>query len=265
MSACSVQLMKIMVAFVNIFYEKVKFLEPKKYLINTIYPAIEGEGVRLGTPQIFIRFQGCSIGCVNCDSKETWDYSADKAMELADILQKVENLAQAQRNKIKWISITGGDPLSPYHEENVIKLVSALKMLDYKINIEAAGTRVVKSIFDQVDFISFDVKTPSTRVKTSVKLLAEVIENYTQKLQIKAVIADQKDFDYCLSFQEKTTELTDKVPLVSWVLTPCIETGNSADMNLFKMIYDLNFKNGCLFKVIGQQHKWVYGSSEKNV
>ncbi|MEX0799567.1 MAG: hypothetical protein WD025_08980, partial [Bacteriovoracaceae bacterium] len=63
-----------------------------KLAINSIYMATEGEGIHVGTPQIFVRFQGCAIGCVNCDSKDTWEFlPGNKALET--VLREVEELA----------------------------------------------------------------------------------------------------------------------------------------------------------------------------
>src|SRR5205085_2050757 len=103
-----------------------------------------------------------------------------------------ETLSQ---NIIKRVSITGGDPLHPSHVPSLIELVKELKNRGYYLNIEAAGTRIVKEVFDLVDFISYDFKTPSTTVKTSKELLLKFIQDYGHKAQVKAVVADKKDFE----------------------------------------------------------------------
>ena len=40
--------------------------------VAEIFAGVEGEGSRIGTPQIFIRTQGCSIQCKWCDTAYTW-------------------------------------------------------------------------------------------------------------------------------------------------------------------------------------------------
>ncbi len=37
-----------------------------------IFSAIQGEGINVGTRQIFIRFGGCDLRCAYCDSQHTW-------------------------------------------------------------------------------------------------------------------------------------------------------------------------------------------------
>ena len=35
----------------------------KIYRINKIFFSIQGEGKRVGTPQVFVRFSGCNMKC----------------------------------------------------------------------------------------------------------------------------------------------------------------------------------------------------------
>ncbi|MEE3078133.1 MAG: 7-carboxy-7-deazaguanine synthase QueE [Bdellovibrionota bacterium] len=236
----------------------------RNYLINSIYRATEGEGIQLGTPQVFVRFQGCAIGCINCDSMDTWAFEGEK-MALIDVWDKI--WSESLEGKIKRVSITGGDPLHPSHEPQVLELVKYLRERGWYINIEAAGTRVVDSIFDNIDFISFDFKTPSTGVKTRIQNLVKLISQYPNKYQIKSVIADKVDFDatveaYNSVMAQLDLESTQPVP---WVLTPCYETHEDFPMERFTQVQDMNISAGSMFRVIGQQHKWIYGAEKKHV
>lgn len=230
-------------------------------LINTIYKATEGEGIHVGIPQIFVRFQGCSVGCVNCDSKETWEFDPSFSRDLDSVVAEVEKISDG---KIKRVSITGGDPLHPGHVPGVLALIKELKARKYFINIEAAGTRIVDEIFDLVDFISYDYKTPSTGVRTSKDLLLKLVEQYGHKAQIKSVIAHHKDFEATYEVYYQTQSKLDKVP-GTWVLTPCYEPSELFPMERFQQILRLNEEFGAPFRVIGQQHKWVYGADQKSV
>lgn len=223
-------------------------------LINSIYRATEGEGIHIGTPQVFVRFQGCHVGCVNCDTKETWDFDPAFTKSLDEVMEEVETLSMGF---IKRVSITGGDPLHPSHIPSLLALISELKARNYFVNIEAAGTRIVKEVFDQVDFISYDFKTPSTTVRTSKDLLLKFIETYGEKAQVKAVVSDKKDFEATFdAFHFVRTKADVSVP---WCLTPCYEPGEPFPMNRFQQVVQLNEQFGLPFRVIGQQHKWVYG------
>ena len=229
-------------------------------LINSIYRATEGEGIHIGTPQIFVRFQGCHVGCINCDTKETWDFDPSYTKSIDEVMEIVETLSQ---NIIKRVSITGGDPLHPSHIPSLMELIFQLQKRNYFINIEAAGTRIVEDVFDRVDFISYDFKTPSTTVKTSRDLLLKFIQDYGHKAQIKAVISDKKDFEATYDALHFIKASGTKLP--PWCLTPCFEPGEDFPMNRFQHVVKLNESFGLPFRVIGQQHKWVYGADVRMV
>lgn len=230
--------------------------------INAIYRTTEGEGVHLGIPQVFVRFQGCTIGCVNCDSKDTWDFDGH-LKSIDEVLEAVETEAKNDRFPIKRVSITGGDPFHPKHEQGVLDLSRALKERGYFVNIESAGTRINDSIFDVVDFLSFDFKTPSTGVKTSEKLLEKLIVQYGNKYQIKSVISDKKDFEFTFDAFARLAEKTGEQ--ITWVLTPCYEPHEDFPKERFIDILKWNEEFGGPFRVIGQQHKWIHGPRELNV
>lgn len=231
--------------------------------INSIYRATEGEGIHIGIPQIFVRFQGCSIGCVNCDSKDTWSFDQHK-MTLTEVISQVEELSGEYPERLKRVSITGGDPLHPSNHDGLLALTGELKKRGFYINLEAAGTRVVDSIFDQIDFVSFDYKTPSTGVKTNPILIEKLFKQYPNKAQIKAVIANREDFDCALRTITELKEKTNFEFNIPWVLTPCYEPGQELPKVLTQSIVELNQSIGAPFRVIMQQHKVMYNSEFGN-
>lgn len=231
------------------------------FILNTVYRATEGEGLRIGTPQIFVRFQGCAVGCLNCDSKETWSFEG-KEETLDEVMNKIHDASS--EGSLKRVSITGGDPLHPKHTDNVLLLVKKLKEEGYFINIEAAGTRVVPEIFDELDYISFDYKPPSTGVRYNKKIIGKLLDSYAHKSQIKSVVFDRHDFEayYDLYSEYKNhPNFRDDI----WVITPCYEPGEEFPLRRFLDVVKWNEDFGGPFRVIGQQHKWLHGPVKKNV
>lgn len=231
----------------------------EKLAINSIYMATEGEGIHIGTPQIFVRFQGCNIGCVNCDSKDTWEFT-DPNLSLSSVVERVEELAGEYPIRVKRVSITGGDPLHPKHVPAVAALAKELKKRGYFINIEAAGTRLVHEVFDLIDFVSFDFKTPSTGVRTNQALIVKLFEQYRGKAQIKSVISSRHDYEAALDAFKNINEKTEYQFDIPWVLTPCYEPGDEFPKTLCQSIVELNHSYGGPFRVILQQHKVIYTS-----
>lgn len=234
--------------------------------IHSIYRATEGEGVFVGTPQIFVRFQGCTIGCVNCDSKDTWDFlEDDQARSISSVITEIEEISGQYPHRLKRVSITGGDPLHPKHTEGVLSLIKELKKRGFFVNIEAAGTRILDEIFDSIDFISFDIKTPSTEVRPNLALIQKLSKQYQGKAQVKSVISDKKDFEFIFDLYQRILSELDYNNSIPWVLTPCYEPGEEFPKDRFLQVIELNENFGAPFRVIGQQHKWIHGPDKKDV
>lgn len=237
--------------------------ENLKFNINAIYLATEGEGVHIGTPQVFVRFQGCSIGCVNCDSVDTWNFSDGIDLSLESVLSEVKKVSINE--KIKRVSITGGDPLHPSHTKEVLELCKVLKKKGYYINIEAAGTRVVPEIFDLVDYISFDFKTPSTQVKTNPNLILKLVDSYNGKFQVKSVIENREDFEATLEAYNYLDRNSGQLDF-PWCLTPAYNLDDTkVPLSRIDSITDWNYSTGAKFKMILQQHKVIHGPLKKRI
>lgn len=236
------------------------------FAINAIYRATEGEGVHVGAPQVFVRFQGCAIGCTNCDSIDTWDFNGGERLNLEQVLEQIK---LEGGDELKRVSITGGDPLHPKLLPQVLTLVQTLKRRGYWINIEAAGTRVVDELFDAIDFISFDYKTPSTGVRTNPNLIARMAIQFANKFQIKSVIESRADFDDTLKARDFVREMLAKDKIETkpfpWVLTPAFNLGETMPFERVMNVITWNEEASAGFRVILQQHKVIHGSEKKKV
>lgn len=232
------------------------------YAINAIYRASEGEGVHIGTPQVFVRFQGCAIGCVNCDSIDTWDFSGGERLTLEQVLAGV--IAEGG-DQLRRVSITGGDPLHPKIYPQVLELARTLKRKGYWINLEAAGTRVIDELFDIIDYVSFDYKTPSTGVRTNPNLIVRMAEQFPRKFQIKSVIETRVDFDDTVKAREHVFAMLKNAETFPWVLTPAFNLGESMPFDRVLNVITWNEEENTGFRVITQQHKILHGSEKKRV
>ena len=69
------------------------------YRFNSIYSATEGEGIHIGSPQTFIRFQGCKVGCFNCDSKDTWSFRGGQMFTTEMVLDGLKKNGSLQEKE----------------------------------------------------------------------------------------------------------------------------------------------------------------------
>jgi 7-carboxy-7-deazaguanine synthase len=113
--------------------------------INTIYPAIQGEGSLLGVPMVLVRLQGCAVRCPWCDTKQTWDHDAGTEMSLRQVVDKVVALTTGQR----WVLLTGGEPLEQAGE--LAELAIDLRAAGYKLALETNGAHPFeRSLFNWI-------------------------------------------------------------------------------------------------------------------
>ena len=120
------------------------------YKINELFETIQGEGSYTGQPSIFIRLQGCPVGCSWCDTKHTWEIKLDQQVDSADMLSKAQeseswsaltpqqilDVFNEQGFKAKHIVITGGEPCMV----DLRPLCETLERAGYSCQIETSGT-----------------------------------------------------------------------------------------------------------------------------
>ena len=75
------------------------------YFLNEDFWTIQGEGEKAGHTAVFLRLQGCPVGCAWCDSKLTW-YAGGERKTVSELCRIV-----AEYPSSASIVITGGEPL----------------------------------------------------------------------------------------------------------------------------------------------------------
>lgn len=124
------------------------------YPINEMFQTLQGEGFYTGAPAIFIRLQGCPVGCSWCDTKHTWEKYADQQQPLTDIVHKsteseawadasVEQLLAViteQGWTAKHIVITGGEPAL----YDLTSLTEQFEQQGFQCQIETSGTHPIR-------------------------------------------------------------------------------------------------------------------------
>lgn len=121
-----------------------------KYKLNEFFETIQGEGQYTGTASIFLRLQGCPVGCSWCDTKHTWSDNAEDEIPVIQIPSKTDEderwgsataeqvleLIRKQGFRSKHVVITGGEPAM----YNLNPLCDLLHEHGYSTQIETSGT-----------------------------------------------------------------------------------------------------------------------------
>jgi 7-carboxy-7-deazaguanine synthase len=132
-----------------------------KGFLKEIFTSIQGEGIRVGRRQTFIRFLGCNLRCRYCDTPESqrkrgpflW---AGKSLEnpvAVDFI--VDRIVDPE------VCITGGEPL--LQGVYLKALCRELKKKKVRIDLETNGTmpESLKQVIEYCDTVALDFKIPS--------------------------------------------------------------------------------------------------------
>jgi 7-carboxy-7-deazaguanine synthase len=105
-----------------------------------IFYSVQGEGVNLGKPAVFLRLALCNLACTWCDTKYTWDWQQyDPEEQIVELLPEGIR-RQILRHHCKYVLVTGGEPM--LQQEKLIPLLHSLKNKAFYIEIETNGTIV---------------------------------------------------------------------------------------------------------------------------
>lgn len=244
-------------------------LIPKADLIE-IFSSIQGEGVLVGTRQIFIRFPDCNLNCRYCDtdflkSPTCLIESSPGSGELETVKNPL-NFSRVKNLVTKWnlelpeahhsISITGGEPL--LHGEVLLSWLPELRKI-LPVYLETNGTLPdqLEVLIQHLDWVSMDIKLHS---QTGLRTEWEIHRQFLK-------IANQTDCYVKLVVGEETPDLelqlaADLVSEVSkriWiVLQPVTKTGQiTLSTNRLLQMQALTSEIHSKVRVIPQTHRFM--------
>lgn len=166
-------------------------------LVNELFETIQGEGAYTGTPAIFIRLQGCPVGCAWCDTKHTWDVIPEQQTTADVILLKsadapsyfkatsveLMGIMRTQQYSARHIVITGGEPCM----YDLRELTQIAKSMGFTTQIETSGTYQV--LCDESTWVTV---SPKINMKAGMPILSQAMQRADE---IKHPIAMQKHID----------------------------------------------------------------------
>jgi 7-carboxy-7-deazaguanine synthase len=154
---------------------------PKTYQINEWFFSLQGEGMRAGTANLFLRFTGCNLKCnqeeqgFDCDT----EFTSGRKYSLDEISSHLKECAP----NAKWIILTGGEPTLQIDDA----LLDRLHQDGYKIAIETNGTRAVSS---KIDWITVSPKTAEHAIKQLTANEVKYVRSFGMGIPKTVVKAD---------------------------------------------------------------------------
>ena len=220
--------------------------------VNSIYPMIQGEGTNAGGVQIMLRLQGCPLRCNFCDTAYAQDINSGTEMTVDDIARALH-----KHKNIKWLDISGGEPLLQATELAELIILAQGK---YRIEVETSGFLPPPGWWAFVTTWVVDWKTPSSGVES--KAIGKWKKILTYKDSIKFVVQDEYDLTFA---KKKARSIEKPTVLVSPVIWDIKENDGGITIGKEQFEWMRKVAQFCQennFRLSLQQHKLLWGEKK---
>jgi 7-carboxy-7-deazaguanine synthase len=153
----------------------------KPFRVNEIFYSLQGEGVRAGTANLFVRFQGCNLRCrreshgFDCDT----EFVSGTKWTAEEIVDHLKELAP----DCPWVVLTGGEPARQLDTE----LVKYFHERGYRLAVETNGTIPLPK---DIDWITVSPKVAEHSIRQRVAHEVKYVRAYGQGIPYTVVRAD---------------------------------------------------------------------------
>lgn len=179
-----------------------------------VFYSIQGEGVSIGKPAIFVRLSQCNLHCVWCDTPYTWNWEGTK-FQHAEKVEREKSQAEVSITTLvelitdypcTRIILTGGEPF--IQQKELVELMKALKELDedYFFEIETNGTFEPLLAFDElIGQYNVSAKLSNCGDSEKLRLKEEALTFFSDssKANFKFVIDTQQDLKEVQQLQRR--------------------------------------------------------------
>ncbi|MFH1553018.1 MAG: 7-carboxy-7-deazaguanine synthase QueE [Candidatus Omnitrophota bacterium] len=220
--------------------------------ISEIFLSYQGEGPFAGSRQLFVRFYGCNLKCVYCDTFLESYKSFSKESFLGKILDFEDDYNE--------LTFTGGEPLL-YADFLKEFLPLFARHRKHKIYLETNGTLPgeLKKVVDHIDIIAMDFKLPSSGGNPEELWGAheKFIKTASRKeLIVKAVITDSTTIDDIKQMSRTIKPIKKTFVVVLQPVTPVNEMAKEPDEEMISFFKGyLRKETGREVVILGQVHK----------
>lgn len=220
-----------------------------EYKVVEIFTSINGEGIRAGQLAVFVRFQGCNLDCIYCDTR--WANKEDAAYQIMTDEEIVHHILQTG---VRNVTLTGGEPLLQNEIESLIQRLSEEDSLS--VEIETNGS-VELSTYDRMKnrpLMTMDYKLPASGMERYMCL-----DNFSHLCSadtVKFVCSGQEDLERASQII-KDYRLTERCHVI---FSPAFGRIDPVQMVEFMKERKLNGVNLQL-----QLHKFIWSPTERGV
>jgi organic radical activating enzyme len=221
-----------------------------------IFHTLQGEGVSMGAPAVFVRLSLCNLHCVWCDTDHTWNFEGTPWKHEKDglagyakhrkgdviIAMSPDEVAGIVRGfDCRRVVLTGGEPL--LQEAELVELMAALRGdgEEWFFEIETNGTILPGAeFFAAIGQMNVSPKLANSGTGEELRLKPTVLAGLaaTGKAWFKFVVRDERDIGEIRALMERagisgnrvilmpegrTVEALDKT--AAWLAERCRDLG----------------------------------------
>jgi 7-carboxy-7-deazaguanine synthase len=237
-----------------------------------IFSSIQGEGLFVGVRQVFIRFQGCNLECLYCDTGKNalseW-CTIEQTPGRRDFVRMENPIGIDRITGLlgRWakdcpglhhsISLTGGEPL--LNQEILREWLPALRAI-LPIHLETNGTLYapLAQLIGSIDHISMDIKLPSSSGQADLwEKHRKFLETAAQKsVAVKIVIGETAKDGEIITASELISSVDRNIPLILQPVS--LENGSIGIPPLRALeLYELAAGRLREVRIIPQTHKYL--------
>lgn len=226
--------------------------KPRADLVE-IFSSIQGEGLFIGYKQIFVRFAGCNLNCVFCDTPKD---AKIKEADPKEVIKKVKYLDRICGGHHS-VSLTGGEPLlaAAFLKE----ILPELKRAGFKIYLETNGTlrRELRQVIKYIDIIAMDFKLPSSAAMTPLwRAHKEFLETAkVKRVFVKAVVTNKTHLADVLEASRIIEKIDRDIVFILQPATPVCARDREAPRSKLSECRHISEERLANVRVIPQMHK----------
>jgi 7-carboxy-7-deazaguanine synthase len=186
-----------------------------------IFHSLQGEGVSIGVPSVFVRCSGCNLQCRWCDTEYTWNWLGTKYVHDKD---RPDQPAKYDRNTVQTrlspdeiaravslyccdnVVFTGGEPMLQQDPLTEVARILCASNSEYEFEVETNGTILPHPLFDEtITRYNVSPKLSNSGMPPSSRLIPDTINAFVHnpKAIFKFVCSKTEDADEIAAFEKE--------------------------------------------------------------
>ncbi len=189
---------------------------PGRGYVVEVFSSLQGEGLKLGERQVFVRLGGCNRRCDYCDEPDTIPIPSGTLRSLDETRDDLKRLAPGHAA----VSFTGGEPL--LQPDFLAELLPFARALGLSTCLETNGTlpAALRALKQHVDLVSMDLKLPSATGVADWKPHAAFLEVLPEKTFVKVVLTSSSTAEEVARAAELVRAVRPDMPFFLQAATP---------------------------------------------